>query len=59
MQEERAGNDWRAICAMVSKEKDPARLLELVKRLNQVLDEEFGDSYRTGAAVDGGPKWSE
>jgi hypothetical protein len=44
MPEDEKPEDWRTICAMVSVEKDPARLLELVKKLNRALDEKFGVS---------------
>jgi hypothetical protein len=33
--------DWRVLCELASKERDPAKLLELVRRLNQALDETF------------------
>ena len=33
--------DWRVLCELASKERDPAKLIELVRRLNQALDETF------------------
>jgi hypothetical protein len=36
---EKRRRDWRALCEAASKEKDPTRLLVLVKELNEVLDE--------------------
>jgi hypothetical protein len=41
MVEEELSEDWRTICAMIVNEKDPARLLQLVKRLNNALDKAF------------------
>ena len=36
----RPDGDWRVLCEQASKEKDPKRLLELVRRLNEVLEEQ-------------------
>ena len=36
----RPDGDWRVLCEQASKEKDPNRLLELVRRLNEVLEEQ-------------------
>lgn len=33
--------DWRALCELASKEHDPAKLIELVRKLNQALDQSF------------------
>lgn len=33
--------DWRALAAAACVEKDPAKLLEIVTKLNHVLDEQF------------------
>ena len=30
--------DWRVLCELASKELDPERLIELIKRLNEVLE---------------------
>ena len=31
--------DWRVLCELASKEQDPERLIELVQRLNEALEE--------------------
>jgi hypothetical protein len=31
--------DWRVLCEQASKEQDPERLIELVQRLNEALEE--------------------
>ena len=31
--------DWRVLCEQASKEEDPERLIELVQRLNEALEE--------------------
>ena len=36
----RPDGDWRVLCEQASKEKDPNRLLELVRRLNELLEEQ-------------------
>jgi hypothetical protein len=36
---EKRRRDWRELCEAALKEKDPKRLLALVKELNEVLDE--------------------
>ena len=30
---------WRKLCAQAAKETDPARLMELVKEINELLNE--------------------
>jgi hypothetical protein len=47
------GNDehWKKLCVQASAERDPARLLELVREINDMLAERFkgmrGPAYRT------------
>jgi hypothetical protein len=31
--------EWRALCEQVSKEMDPDKLMSLIKRLNEVLEQ--------------------
>lgn len=31
--------DWRVLCELASKEKDPKKLLDLVTKINQALEE--------------------
>ena len=38
MHEATRSADWRVLCELASKEQDPDRLMELVKRLNLALD---------------------
>lgn len=44
MREQKSTNDWHALCELASKEKDPDKLMDLVKRLNQALDEKFREA---------------
>ena len=44
MHEEKSTSDWRVLCELASKEQDPEKLMELVRKLNQLLDEKFKDS---------------
>lgn len=44
MYEEKNTSDWRVLCELASKEQDPEKLMELVRKLNQLLDEKFKDS---------------
>jgi|GraSoiStandDraft_23_1057293.scaffolds.fasta_scaffold800733_1 hypothetical protein len=32
-------NDWRSLCELASKEKDPQKLLDLVSRISRTLEE--------------------
>ena len=32
--------DWRTLCELAAKEEDPERLMDLVQRLNEALDQE-------------------
>ena len=32
-------DDWRSLCEQASKESDPQKLLELITRINRVLEE--------------------
>ncbi len=34
---------WRTYAELISQEQDPARLMELAEKLNEVLDEEHPD----------------
>jgi len=44
MREPDSKSDWRVLCELASKEQDPEKLIELIRRLNQLLDEKFRDS---------------
>lgn len=41
MSEQKSSTDWHVLCELASKEKDPKKLMELIKKLNQALDEKF------------------
>jgi hypothetical protein len=41
MEEQKTPSDWRVLCELVSKEQDPDRLMELVRRLNDALDKKL------------------
>jgi hypothetical protein len=36
---DRSDVDWRELCERASKEQDPDKLMELVRKLNQTLEE--------------------
>jgi hypothetical protein len=40
--------DWRQLCALAAVESDPRRLLEIIDRLIEVLDERRDEIRRTG-----------
>jgi len=52
MHEQKSTIDWRVLCELASKEEDPEKLMELVKRLNEALDEKFKPSARGVRARD-------
>jgi hypothetical protein len=39
MKNTNGSDDWRVLCELASKEKDPETLIDLVVRLNQALEE--------------------
>jgi len=45
----RRSNEWKSLAEQASKEMDPQKLLILVKKLNHMLDEEYGalDQHRS------------
>ena len=32
-------DDWRSLCELASKENDPQKLLELIRKINRVLED--------------------
>ena len=46
--------DWMELCEQVAVERDTARLLKLVRELNQMLDEKEQRLERKQPASDGG-----
>lgn len=41
MHEPESKADWRILCELASKEQDPEKLMVLIRKLNQALDEMF------------------
>jgi len=40
--------EWKKICEQAAQEQDPERLLELTKRIIELLDQGLKDAQRTG-----------
>jgi hypothetical protein len=39
MRNTNGSEDWRVLCELASKEKDPEKLIDLVAKINQALEE--------------------
>ena len=39
MKDANGSEGWRALCELASKEKDPGKLLDLITKINQALEE--------------------
>ena len=39
MKNTNASDDWRVLCELASKEKDPEKLIDLIVKINQALEE--------------------
>ena len=39
MRDTNESEDWRVLCELASKEKDPEKLIDLVVKINQALEE--------------------
>jgi len=39
MKDSNRSNDWRVLCELASKEKDPEKLIDLIVKINQALEE--------------------
>ena len=39
MKDSHGSQNWRALCEMASQEQDPEKLLDLISKINQALDE--------------------
>jgi hypothetical protein len=39
MKDTNGSEDWRVLCELASKEKDPEKLIDLVVKINQALEE--------------------
>ncbi len=39
MEDTNRSDDWRVLCELASKEKDPEKLIDLIMQINQALEE--------------------
>ncbi len=39
MRDTNGSEDWRVLCELASKEKDPEKLIDLIVKINQALEE--------------------
>lgn len=39
MKDKNRSDDWRVLCELASKEKDPEKLIELIVKINNALEE--------------------
>lgn len=39
MKDVHGSHDWRALCELASQEQDPEKLLDLISKINQALEE--------------------
>jgi hypothetical protein len=39
MKDTRRSEDWRALCELASRELDPEKLIDLITKINQALEE--------------------
>jgi hypothetical protein len=39
MKDANRSEDWRVLCELASKEKDPEKLLDLITKINQALED--------------------
>ena len=39
MKDSNRSDDWRVLCELASKEKDPEKLIDLIVKINQALEE--------------------
>jgi hypothetical protein len=39
MKDTNGSEDWRVLCELASKEKDPKKMLDLITKINQALEE--------------------
>ena len=39
MKETNASEDWRVLCELASKEEDPKKMIDLITKINQALEE--------------------
>ena len=39
MKDTNGSEDWRVLCELASKEKDPKKMIDLITKINQALEE--------------------
>jgi hypothetical protein len=39
MKDTNGSKDWRVLCELASKEKDPKKMIDLITKINQALEE--------------------
>ena len=39
MKDSNGSEDWRVLCELASKKKDPKKMIDLITKINQALDE--------------------
>lgn len=44
MNDTNRSEDWRVLCELASKEKDPEKLIDLISKINQALEEAHNKS---------------
>ncbi len=58
MKDMNGSDDWRVLCELASKEKDPEKLIDLIVKINQALEEchqksryhRYADAYSCSVA---------
>lgn len=50
MKNTNGSDDWRVLCELASKERNPEKLLDLIVKINQVLEESHHRTERDQAA---------
>ena len=48
MKDVNKSDDWRVLCKLASKEKDPEKLIDLILKINQALEESHQKSRYHG-----------
>ena len=54
MRDTNESEDWRVLCELASKEKDPEKLIDLIVKINQALEESHQKSrhHRTEIKIE-------
>lgn len=52
MKDASRSEDWRVLCELASKERDPEKLIDLIMKINQALEEDHQKSrYHVNASA--------